>query len=187
MTDNQLAQKIKGLRKKKGFSQEALAEIAGLSLRTVQRIENENSNPSGDSLKKLSTALEVSPDYLLEWEPNTNASFLLILAFSPMLCLVHTFLGVLVPLILWSVNKNQIKGVKELGVKVIKIQLIWLVVFFLFRTLNFLRLTYKAKHTHSFTGNEWDAFLSDVETQTYLKIFFLAANVFIILFITFKQ
>ncbi|WP_394697621.1 helix-turn-helix transcriptional regulator [uncultured Sunxiuqinia sp.] len=31
------------------MSQEALAEISGLSPRTVQRIENENRNPSGDS------------------------------------------------------------------------------------------------------------------------------------------
>ena len=78
MSENQLAQKVKTLRKRKGYSQEALAEISGLSLRTVQRIENENRNPSGDSLKRLSTALKVSPDYLLEWEPNENSNFLLI-------------------------------------------------------------------------------------------------------------
>lgn len=100
MSDNQLAQKIKALRKSKGFSQEALAEISGLSLRTVQRIENENKNPSGDTLKRVSSALGISPDYLLDWQPNENPNFLLILAFSPILCIINPFLGIIVPLIL---------------------------------------------------------------------------------------
>lgn len=65
MNDNQLARKVKALRKSMGFSQEALAEIAGLSLRTVQRIENENKNPSGDSLKRLSTGTIIARNGLM--------------------------------------------------------------------------------------------------------------------------
>lgn len=186
MNDNQLARKVKALRKSMGFSQEALAEIAGLSLRTVQRIENENKNPSGDSLKRLSTALGVSPDYLLEWEPNENTNFLLILAFSPILCIINPFLAIIVPLILWSLKKNQIKGVNRLGVKVLTIQIIWLVSYFIFRTINFLRLKYIIQNTHALVGEQWDSFLSDVETQSYLKTFFIVANCLIILFITYK-
>lgn len=186
MSENQLAQKVKTLRKRKGYSQEALAEISGLSLRTVQRIENENRNPSGDSLKRLSTALGVSPDYLLEWEPNENSNFLLILAFSPILCIINPFLAILVPLILWSVKKNQIRGVKRLGVKILKIQTVWIVLFFVFRTINFLRLKYIIGNTQAFVGDEWDSFLSDVETQSFLKTLFIAANVLIVLIITYK-
>lgn len=186
MNDNQLAQKVKALRKSKGYSQEALAEISGLSLRTVQRIENENKNPSGDSLKRLSSALGVSPDYLLEWEPNENSNFLLILAFSPILCIINPFLAILVPLILWSIKKNHIRGVKSLGVKILKIQTIWLVSFFVFRTINFLRLKYIVRNTQAFVGEQWDSFLSDVETQSYLKTFFIVANILIALVITYK-
>lgn len=40
MKNKELAQKIKSLRNRKGFSQEELAEKTGLSLRTIQRIEN---------------------------------------------------------------------------------------------------------------------------------------------------
>lgn len=186
MKNNQLAQKVKALRKSKGYSQEALAEISGLSLRTVQRIENENRNPSGDTLKRLSTALSVSPDYLLEWEPNENSNFLLILALSPLLCIINPFLAILVPLILWSIKKNQIRGVKRLGVKVLTIQIIWLVLYFIFRTINFLRLKYIVQNTHAFVGDQWDFFLSDVETQYYLKTFFVVVNILIILFVAYK-
>lgn len=40
MKNKILAKKVKELRKRKGYSQEELAEKSGLSLRTVQRIEN---------------------------------------------------------------------------------------------------------------------------------------------------
>ncbi len=186
MNENQLSQKVKALRKSKGYSQEALAEISGLSLRTVQRIENENRNPSGDSLKRLSSALGVSPDYLLEWEPNENSNFLLILAFSSILCVINPFLAILIPLVLWSIKKNHIRGVKSLGVKILKIQTIWLVLYFIFRTINFLRLKYIIRNTQAFVGDQWDSFLSDIDTQSYLKTFFIIVNILIILFITYK-
>lgn len=62
MSNTQLGQKVKRLRNRQSLSQEALSEIAGLSLRTIQRIEKENKNPSADTLKRLSSALNVSPD-----------------------------------------------------------------------------------------------------------------------------
>ena len=54
MNKNNLAIRLKELRNRKGMSQEALAEESGLSLRTIQRIENGDTNPTGDSLKRLS-------------------------------------------------------------------------------------------------------------------------------------
>jgi transcriptional regulator with XRE-family HTH domain len=68
MKNIQLANRIKNLRIRKGFSQEELAEISGLSLRTIQRIENGETEPRGDSLKRLVTAFEVSPDEILDWD-----------------------------------------------------------------------------------------------------------------------
>ena len=44
------------------MSQEFLAKESGLSLRTIQRIEKDESNPTGESLKRLANALNVSPD-----------------------------------------------------------------------------------------------------------------------------
>jgi len=59
--------RLKELRNQKGMSQEVLADISGLSLRTIQRIENGETNPTGESLKRLSNALNVNPDELIDW------------------------------------------------------------------------------------------------------------------------
>lgn len=56
--------KVKTLRLSKNWSQEQLSEISGLSLRTIQRIEN-GSNISIESLKVLAMALGVDPSELM--------------------------------------------------------------------------------------------------------------------------
>ena len=48
---------IRKLRLEKGWSQEQLAEISGLSVRTIQRIER-GKNPSLESLKSLAAVFE---------------------------------------------------------------------------------------------------------------------------------
>ena len=63
-----LAQAVRDLRKGKGFSQKELSKISGLSLRTIQRIENGETNPTGETLKRLSSSLDISPDELLDWK-----------------------------------------------------------------------------------------------------------------------
>jgi len=55
-------------RTRKGLTQEELAENSGLSLRTIQRIENGEVMPRGDSLKRIAVALQVTPDDLIEWQ-----------------------------------------------------------------------------------------------------------------------
>ena len=66
MKNLELSKKIKELRTCKGLSQEELSEESGLSLRTIQRIENGETEPRGDSLKKLATSLGASPDELID-------------------------------------------------------------------------------------------------------------------------
>ena len=56
--------KVKTLRLSNNWSQEQLSEISGLSLRTIQRIEN-GSNVSVESLKMIADALRVSPSDLM--------------------------------------------------------------------------------------------------------------------------
>lgn len=52
-----LGPKIKELRKKEGLTQLDLSEKAGLSLRTIQRIENNENKPSVYSLRKIGEVL----------------------------------------------------------------------------------------------------------------------------------
>lgn len=100
MNNSHLAAKIKELRKRCGFSQEQLAEESRLSLRTVQRIESGESVPRGDTLTKLTAALKVSPDDVLEWAPSEDKGYLTVLNAGGFGFLVHPFLGVIIPLVM---------------------------------------------------------------------------------------
>jgi transcriptional regulator with XRE-family HTH domain len=62
---------IKSLRKEKGLTQAELAELSGLSIRTMQRIENNEVNPSSYSLKMLSKALEIDLKALYSQKKNS--------------------------------------------------------------------------------------------------------------------
>lgn len=53
-----LGAKIKELRQKNGLTQYDLSEQSGLSLRTIQRIENSENKPSVYSLRKIGEALD---------------------------------------------------------------------------------------------------------------------------------
>lgn len=51
--------KISDLRKEKGYTQEELAELSKINLRTIQRIENNKSEPRGKTLSLICDALDV--------------------------------------------------------------------------------------------------------------------------------
>jgi transcriptional regulator with XRE-family HTH domain len=53
-----LGLKIKDVRLKKGYTQSQLADETAITLRTIQRIENNEVKPSFHSLKELSRVLE---------------------------------------------------------------------------------------------------------------------------------
>ncbi len=65
MNPRSLAKKLKELRALRGMSQEFLAEESRVGLRTIQRIENEESEPTGETIKRLATALSVEINELL--------------------------------------------------------------------------------------------------------------------------
>jgi transcriptional regulator with XRE-family HTH domain len=64
---------IQKLRLQRGWSQEQLAEIAGLSVRTIQRIER-GQTPSAESLKALAAVLEVDFGALREAHMTPSAA-----------------------------------------------------------------------------------------------------------------
>lgn len=72
MDYDNLAQGVKELRKEKGLSQEELAKSSGLSLRTIQRFENKETAPSGDTLRRISAALDLTLKELMEWGQNKD-------------------------------------------------------------------------------------------------------------------
>jgi transcriptional regulator with XRE-family HTH domain len=70
MENEKLAQRVKELRKLNGLSQEELAKNSGLSLRTIQRVENGETEPTGETLKRISSALDVTPNELIGKDGN---------------------------------------------------------------------------------------------------------------------
>ncbi len=59
MKTKDLARKLKKLRATRGMSQEYLADESRVSLRTIQRIENNESEPTGETIKRIANALDV--------------------------------------------------------------------------------------------------------------------------------
>ena len=69
---NAIAQKISECRKNKGLTQEELADKAHINLRTIQRIENCESEPRGKTLNLIAQVLEIDINEILSNETNAN-------------------------------------------------------------------------------------------------------------------
>ena len=130
MTKNHLSIKLKALRHQKGMSQEVLADTSGLSLRTIQRIENGDTNPTGESLKRLANALNVNPDELIDWAIKEDNSYLVYLNLSALTFLFFPLLGIIVPFMLWTLKKDKIKSINTLGRDLINFEITWTMLLF---------------------------------------------------------
>jgi transcriptional regulator with XRE-family HTH domain len=60
-----LTKRLKELRALRGMSQEYLADESRVGLRTIQRIENNESGPTGETLKRIAIALDVELSELI--------------------------------------------------------------------------------------------------------------------------
>ena len=131
MKNKDLAKRVKELRKRNGMSQEFLAENSGLSIRTVQRIENGETQPTGDSIKRLSGALNVTPNELIDWQIIEDDKALLLLNLSQLGFIAFPLLGILIPLIIWISKKDKIKDIDYIGKSILNFQIFWTLLLFL--------------------------------------------------------
>jgi len=125
MSKSELSKKVKELRSRKGLSQEQLAENSGLSLRTIQRIENGETEPRGETLKRLMNALEVAPDDLMDWSIAEDKGFLTAVNLSALGFFVFPLLGILIPLIMWISKKDKLKDINKTGKEILNFQITW--------------------------------------------------------------
>ncbi|GCC51024.1 helix-turn-helix domain-containing protein [Chryseotalea sanaruensis] len=110
------------LRKKKGFSQELLAEHAGVSLRTIQRLEKDNVIARADTLKRLAQVLEVSFEELQQTDASDEVKRLLKMNISALLALIPT-LNIFVSLLYYRNIKAQ--NLKESAQRILSFQILW--------------------------------------------------------------
>lgn len=170
------AARIQAIRKSKGFSQEVLAEQSGVSLRTIQRVEQGETVPRGHTLQALATALAV-PLEALRAEPETvvmkvvdsepipeaigsvplpvtptslrsDPEFLQLLNLSALSFLLLPLLNIVVPLLLWRKRRHTIEHVAEVGRRILGFQILWQVgSFFAFMVLLLVQLA-AARYYH---------------------------------------
>ncbi|MFC0520706.1 helix-turn-helix domain-containing protein [Mesonia maritima] len=123
-----IGEKIKQIRTQKGLSQELLAEEAKVNLRTIQRIENNESEPRGKTLNLICDALKVNVEDIVEYGKKTDQTFLVVLHLSVLSFLVIPLGNILIPLILWVNKKDKIIGLKEAGANLLNFQIFWCIV-----------------------------------------------------------
>ena len=138
MKNQDLSEKLKELRGTKGLSQEQLSDMSGISIRTIQRIEGGKTIPTGDTLKRISTALDASIDGLVIHEMKDDQGYLLLITLSAVSYILHPFLGILLPTLLWYFKRNKILRADETGRKLISFQITWQLAFFIYLALDTL-------------------------------------------------
>ncbi|MEO6286745.1 MAG: helix-turn-helix domain-containing protein [Dyadobacter sp.] len=185
-----IAEQIRTLRKSKGLSQEALAQQAGINLRTLQRIEAGNAEPRGETVRLLARALEVPIESLSELDSlseliekphvpvEEDLGFLKLMNLSALSFWVFPFGNILLPLGFWIYRKNKIAGVKELGKRILNVQIAWAIIVY---GLAFFTML----------GGMWglllvDGYLIDAMMVMKIILFLYVANSIFIIASTFK-
>ncbi|MFA5668229.1 MAG: helix-turn-helix domain-containing protein [Balneolaceae bacterium] len=121
---------IKHHRISRGLSQEKLAEIADVSLRTIQRLESGESEPRGDTVIRIAKALDIAPGDLLQYKKEEDRTYLKTLHISAFSFLLFPLLGILLPFFLWITKKDQIDKVDCHGKQIINFQITWSLLLF---------------------------------------------------------
>ncbi len=147
MKNKELSKRVKDLRNRKGFSQEELAENTGLSLRTIQRIENGETEPRGDSLKRLANAFNVSPDEIVDWTVREDTGFLTSLNLSALSFILFPLLGIIVPLIIWISKKDKIKDINNVAKNILNFQISWTMILLIGFIIIIMRMVYNMNVT----------------------------------------
>lgn len=127
-----IGQKIKDARIKKGLTQEDLAAKTDISIRTIQRIENDEVDPRSFTLQAIATVLEIEYEELVklsknntEINENNKGNIWIPLIHLSGLCIL-----LIPPLIIWVWKKDSLKEIREHAVDVVNFQLSMLLYLF---------------------------------------------------------
>ncbi len=131
MNTSTIGSRLKQIRTQKGYSQEQLADLTKLSIRTIQRIENGETSPRGDSLQRLCRALEIAPEALIDWQLTEDPAVERLLTLTQCSFLVFPLLSIIIPMGIWVLQKDKVKGINEMGKAIVNFQISWNLTFFL--------------------------------------------------------
>ena len=133
------SEKLIELRKLKGYSQEKLAEKAGVNIRTLQRLEKTDVNPQPHTLKILADALEVSiDDFMTTPAEDMPTQMPALMHFSGLSGTFIPFGNVLVPFVFWLYIKKQFPELDSHAKQVVNFHLSMTLYIFLTMILFFI-------------------------------------------------
>lgn len=76
-TTNEIGERIKQLRNKRGLTQQDLADKVKLTYIQIGRYERGDTMPGGDALRKMADTLGTTTDYLMNGDQDANTAALL--------------------------------------------------------------------------------------------------------------
>ena len=122
---NSIGTKIKEIRLKKGLSQEELAEKSQVSLRTIQRIENNENEPRGKTMQLICESLGANIEELLDYDKKEDSQFLMFFHLSVLCGIAIPTGNIILPLVLWLTKKDKIQGLQKMGARLLSFQIVW--------------------------------------------------------------
>ncbi|MGE9311984.1 helix-turn-helix domain-containing protein [Niabella sp. CJ426] len=140
----ELSKKIVLARKKQGLTQEELASLAQVTVRTIQRIESGESIPRSFTIKALARALETNFEELtnetqneggenqpelprISSDPENEKHFLQTLCLSCFSYLVIPFVHFLIPIYLLKKHNHSHQETLVMGRTIIRQQIYWII------------------------------------------------------------
>lgn len=103
---NEIAKKIVESRKSKGLSQEELAELSKVNLRTIQRIENNENEPRGKTLILVCDALDLNVEELQALQISSKLEFKDLLINGLFIIILNIILNSIIGLLMLDSESN---------------------------------------------------------------------------------
>jgi transcriptional regulator with XRE-family HTH domain len=118
---------LRRLRKLKGLSQEQLAEEAGVHVRTIQRAEQGESTPRGDTMQRIASVLRSRKDVgITSYSPSEG--YISAMNLSVLFFFIFPLFAVLAPLFMWLFKKPHNPEIDQAGKIILNFQVTWMLI-----------------------------------------------------------
>ncbi len=149
---NKVGEKIAEIRKRKGLTQEDLAVQANVNLRTVQRIENGETDPRGFTFSSICKVLEVNIEDILEYGKTEDKNFFIFLHLGIITGCIIPLGDIIIPIVLWLTKRDKIIGLNVQAKNLLLFRACFDILLFLGVIISIIFL-FKSIHTGLFSSN----------------------------------
>jgi len=157
-----IGSKILEIRKRKGLTQEELSGLSKINLRTLQRIEKDETEPRGNTLKNLCQILEINIEQLLDYGKTEDLKYIKYFHLSVLSFIIIPLGNIILPMVLWLTKRDKIVHLNEQGANLINFQILWALIF---HTSIVLFAVFKIQHSSYYM------------VYLYLAVFMILINI----------